>query len=217
MALKIKFTPSLIVLIVLCVLAILAAVYTTLLAQGVVSLDFSANISWLQGLSSWVKNDIGRVEDFAWRIANFFVLIIILHIAVTDRMIDFFSNRKIAIKDALENAANMKVKADERYNDATTRFSKAKGEIEDLKSSFIEEGKKERQRLIENAEKEAEKIRLQAEKSAEHELIKAKLAIKNETVDLAVNIAEEMLKKNIKKKDISGMTKEYVEKTIKLT
>jgi F-type H+-transporting ATPase subunit b len=211
MALKINFSRSLIVLIVLCALAMLVAVYTTLLAQGIASIDFSSS------LSSWVNNDIERVEDFAWRIANFFVLIIILHIVLTDRMIDFFSNRKVAIKDALENAADMKVKAEERYNDATVKFSKAKKEIEDLKSSFVKEGKKERQRLIDNAEKEAEKIRLQAEKSAEHELMKAKLAIKNETVELAVNIAEEILKKNIKKKDISGMTKEYVEKTIKLT
>lgn len=211
MALKIKFTRSLIILIVLCALAMVMAIYTTLLAQGVVSINFSSS------LSSWVNNDITRIEDFAWRIANFFVLIIILHVAVTDRMIDFFSNRKIAIKDALENAANMKVTAEERYNDATAKFSKAKKEIEDLKSSFLEEGKKERQRLIENAEKEAEKIRIQAEKSAEHELMKAKRAIKNETVDLAVSIAEEILKKNIKKKDISSMTKEYVEKTIKLS
>jgi F-type H+-transporting ATPase subunit b len=211
MAFKIKFTRALVVLITLCALAMVLAIYTTLLKQGVVSIGFSPS------LSSWVNEDIKRIEDFAWRIANFFVMIIILHVIITDRMIDFFSNRKIAIKEALENAADMKVSAEEKYNEATVKFAKAKKEIEEIRSSFVEEGEKERQRLIDNAEKEAEKIRIQAEKSVEQELLKAKRAIRNETVDLAVKVAEEILRKNIKKKDISTMAKDYVEKTIKLS
>lgn len=217
MALKIKFSPSLIVLIILSILSISGAVYLTLLAHGIVSIEALLNIPLLNKLALWIEGDIERVEELAWRIANFSVLIIILHLALTDRLIDFFSNRKKAIREALDDAAETKVNAEKRYQEVTEKLSKAKEEIEDLKSSFIDEGKKERQRLIDNAEREAEKIRLQAEKSAEHELVKAKLAIKSEAVDLAVEMAEEILKKNVKKKDISRMTKEYIEKTTELT
>jgi F-type H+-transporting ATPase subunit b len=217
MALKIKLTPSLIVLLVFSILAISAAAYITLLANGILSLDTLLNVVVLKKLALWIKGDIERFEELAWRIANFSVLIIFLHLALTDRLIDFFSNRKKAIREALDDAAQSKVSAENRYQEVTATFSKAKKEIEDLKSAFIEEGQKERQRLIENGEREAEKIRIQAEKSLEHELTKAKLAIKSETVDLAVNIAEEILKKNLKKKDVSRMTQDYIEKTVKLT
>ncbi|GEM_PF-1875602 len=217
MALKIKLTLSLTVLLVFSILAISAAACITLLANDVLSIDALLNVVIMKNLALWIKGDIDRVEEFAWRIANFSVLIIILHLALTDKVIDFFSNRKKAIREALDDAAQSKVNAENRYQEVTAKFLKAKKEIEDLKTAFTEEGRKERQRLIENGEKEAEKIRIQAEKSLEHELTKAKLAIKTETVDLAVNIAEDILKKNIKKKDVSRMTQEYIEKTVKLT
>ncbi|MBN1573544.1 MAG: ATP synthase F0 subunit B [Deltaproteobacteria bacterium] len=214
MNLKIKLTRSLTVLIIFAVVSISLALYTTLLANGVVSIDAMQNVAFLKKFALSLESDINRFEDFAWRIANFSILIIILHVVLTEKIIDFFSNRKKAIREALDDAAESKINAEKRYQEITAKFSKVKKEVEELRTTFLEEGKRERQRLIETAAKEAEKIRLMAEKSIEHELIMAKQAIKTETVDLALSIAEQILKKNIKKKDISRMTNEYIENTI---
>ena len=215
MALKIKVNSTLIVMITFSILAISVATFVTLLSKDIISIGGQDGAVWAQNLLAWTKGDM--VSELFWRIANFSVMIIILHLALTDKAVAFFKNRKLAISEALENAEEAKVNADKRHLEVLAKFSKAKEEIEDLKSSFIEEGKKERQRLIENAEKEAEKIRLQAKKSIEQELLKAKLAIKAEASDLAIKMAEEILKKNIKKEDLSRITKEYIEKTTELT
>jgi F-type H+-transporting ATPase subunit b len=215
MALKIKVNSTLIVMVVFSVLAISAAIVVTLLSKNIISVGDQNSAMWLQNLVAWTKGSM--VSELFWRIANFSVMIIVLHLALTDKAVDFFKNRKLAISEAIDDATETKVTAEKRHEEVLAKFSKAKKEIEDIKSSFIEEGKKERQRLIENAEKEAEKIRVQAKKSIEQELIKAKLAIKTEASDLAIKMAEEILKKNIKKDDLSRMTKEYIEKTTELT
>jgi F-type H+-transporting ATPase subunit b len=211
---KIKLTRSLTVLIVFSVVSISLAIFTTLLANDVVSTDIFQNGAFLKKIGLWIEGDTERLEDFTWRIANFSILIIILHVVLTEKIIDFFSNRKKAIREALDDAAESKMNAEKKYQEITVKFSKVKKEVEELRDTFIEEGKRERQRLIDNAAKEAEKIRLMAEESIEQELITAKQAIRTETVDLAVSIAEQILKKNIKKKDITRMTNEYIENTI---
>ncbi len=215
MALKIKVNSTLIVMSIFSILAIFAAIFVTLLSKDIISVGDQNSAMWLQNLAAWTKG--GMISELFWRIANFSVMIIVLHLALTDKAVAFFKNRKLAISEAVDNAAESKVAAQMRHEEVLAKFSKAKKEIEDLKSSFIEEGKKERERLIENAEKEADKIRAQAKKSIEQELLKAKLAIKAEASDLAIKMAEEILKENIQKKDHSRITKEYIEKTTELT
>lgn len=214
MKLNIKLTRSLTVLIIFSVVSISVALYLTLIANGALSTEAIQNIASLKNIGLWIEEDIDRLEDFAWRIANFSILIIILHVVLTEKIIDFFSNRKKAIREALDDASESKMSAEKKYQEITAKFSKVKKEVEELRTTFVEEGKRERQRLIENAAKEAEKIRILAEKTIEQELIMAKQSIKTETVDLAVSIAEEILKRSINKKDISRMTTEYIEKTI---
>ncbi len=215
MALKIKVNSTLIVMVIFSILAISAAIIVTLLSKDIISVGDQNIAMWLQNLVAWTKG--GMVSELFWRIANFSVMIIVLHLALTDKAVGFFKNRKLAISEAVDNAADTKITAEKRHEEVLAKFSKAKEEIEDIKSSFIEEGKKERQRLIENAEKEAEKIRIQAKNSIAQELVKAKLAIKAEASDLAIKMAEEILKKNIKKEDLSRMTKEYIKKAAELT
>ncbi len=199
---KIRKKPFLFVLIILAILAILFAICVTLAVQNIISLT--------------LPGDIGRVEDLAWRIANFFIVIIILHIAVSQKAIDFFSNRKTAIRESLEDATKAKEEAEKRYEEVTDKLARAKKEISDIHTSFREEGEKGRDILIEKAKSEAEKIRIQAEVSADQEVRKAKIVLRSEAVDLAAEMAEKILKKNMSKKDLTRITGEYIKKTSEL-
>lgn len=198
---KKKMTPALILLIILCVLAISAAIIVTLSVQGIIPLTL---------------NNSTKLQDLSWRIANFFVLITILHSILTDKIIDFVKGRRSAIESALTDAKVAKEGAEVRYEEISTILSKASKEIDDIRKSFIEEGEKERKKLIENAEKEAENIRSQTEIIANQELSKARFSLRAEAVDLTVNIAEELLKKNITTDDQKKIVKEYIDKTIRL-
>ncbi len=197
-----KLSPVLIVMIVFSVLAIGCAIVVTLAAQGTISLS--------------LPGEPGRIEDLAWRIANFSVLVIFLHVTLTHRIATFLSDRRSAIREALDEAVKARRDAEKKYEEVNRMIKKAKEEIEEIHSSFATEGQRERDRLIKNAQQEAEKIKKQAEATAVQEVRKARFALRAEAVDLAVEMAEEILKKNIKQEDLKRVTQEFIKKAAEL-
>jgi F-type H+-transporting ATPase subunit b len=197
-----KLSPVLIAMIIFSVLAIGCAVVVTLAAQGTISLS--------------LPGDPARTEDLAWRIANFSVLIIFLHVTLTNRIVTFLSDRRSAIREALDEAVKARGDAEKKYEEVNRMIKKAKEEIEEIHSSFATEGQRERDRLIKNAQQEAEKIKKQAETTAVQEVRKARFALRAEAVDLAVEMAEEILKKNLKEADLKKVTQEFIKKAAEL-
>jgi F-type H+-transporting ATPase subunit b len=171
----------------------------TLTAQGVLSISLPGKIE--------------RLQDLAWRIANFSVLIIILHVTLTNRAVEFFSGRKKAIQEALDEAVKARQDAQKKYEEVERMLKKAKAEIEEIHDSFTTEGQRERDRIIKNAEREADKIKKQAESTAVQEVKKARFALRAEAVDIAVSMAEELLTKNISKDDQKKITRDFIQKT----
>jgi len=195
---KRKISPVLVVMIIISCLAIGVAVAVTLAAQGVITLK--------------LPGETARLQDLVWRIANFSVLIIILHVALTRRAVTFFSDRKKAIQEALEDAVKARREAQKKYEEVNKLLKKAKEEMEEIHFSFNAEGQRERDRIIKNAEREADKIKKQAEHTAVQEVRKARFALRAEAVDLAVSMAEEILTKKITKDDQKKITQDFIEK-----
>jgi len=199
---RLKNDKVLLGMIIISLIAIAGAISVTLATFGVLTLPVEK---------------LEKLEDLAWRIANFSILIIVLHVVLTAKIIDFFKNRTLAIQEALEESSQSKREAEKKYQEVADMLSRAKKEIEDMRESFVEEGKLERNRLIANAKKEAEKIKLQAQNTAEQEIRAARFSLRAEAAELAVELAEELLKKNITAKDLKRITKEYIEKTSELS
>jgi F-type H+-transporting ATPase subunit b len=195
---KRKISPALVVMIIISCLAIGVAVAVTLAAQGVITLK--------------LPGETARLQDLVWRIANFSVLIIILHVALTRRAVTFFSDRKKAIQEALEDAVKARREAQKKYEEVNKLLKKAKEEMEEIHFSFNAEGQRERDRIIKNAEREADKIKKQAEHTAVQEVRKARFTLRAEAVDLAVSMAEEILTKKITKDDQKKITQDFIEK-----
>lgn len=186
-------------MIIISCLAIGVAVAVTLAVQGVISLK--------------LPTETARLQDMVWRIANFTVLVIILHIALTRRAVTFFSDRKQAIREAIEEAAKARKDAEKKYEEVNKLLKKAKEEIDEIHFSFSAEGQRERDRIIKNAEREADKIKKQAEHTAIQEVKKARFALRAEAVDLAVSMAEDILTKKITTDDQKKITQDFIEKT----
>ncbi|MBN2223224.1 MAG: ATP synthase F0 subunit B [Deltaproteobacteria bacterium] len=197
--LKGKISLALLVMIVIACLAIGFAVVVTLAARGAISITLPA--------------EPARLQDLVWRIANFSVLIIILHVALTGRAVTFFTGRKKAIQEALDEAVKARQEAQKKYEEVDKMLKKAKEEIEEIHFSFTTEGQRERDRIIKNAEREADKIKKQAESTAVQEVKKARFALRAEAVDIAVSMAEGLLTKNINKDDQKKITRDFIEKT----
>ncbi|MCK5913087.1 MAG: ATPase, partial [Desulfuromusa sp.] len=84
--------------------------------------------------------------------------------------------------------------------------------IAEISDAIRREGELEKQKIIENAKAMAVKIEQDAEKAAELEVAKARTQLQREAVQLAVGVAEELLKKNFTKDDDTRLIDEYMQK-----
>jgi len=76
------------------------------------------------------------------------------------------------------------------------------------------QGVVEKQKIIEDATKVAQKMKEDAQARIEQELKKASGQLRSEAVVLSVQMAEEILKKNITAQDHEAMVKEYMDKVV---
>ena len=72
------------------------------------------------------------------------------------------------------------------------------------------QGLAEKEKIIESARITAEKMKEDAQARSEQELKKARSQLRAEAVELSVQMAEEILKKNIKKGDHENIVKDYL-------
>lgn len=152
------------------------------------------------------------VTDFIWRCFNFAVTVGILVYFVRKPIKNALSGRREGIATALEEAEKARSDAEAKFAEYDEKLNKAESEIEVITAELKREGELERDRIIAQAKESAEKIRNEAEKTAGFEVAKAKAELKAEATRLAVELAEELLKKNFTGKDESRLLDEYMKK-----
>ncbi len=152
------------------------------------------------------------VTDFIWRCFNFAVTVGILVYFVRKPIKNALSGRREGIATALEEAEKARTDAEVKFAEYDEKLNKAESEIKVIAADLKREGVLERDRIIAQAKESAEKIRNEAEKTAGFEVAKAKAELKAEATRLAVELAEELLKKNFSSKDESRLLDEYMKK-----
>ena len=152
------------------------------------------------------------VTDFIWRCFNFAVTVGILVYFVRKPIKNALAGRREGIATALEEAEQARTDAEAKFAEYDEKLNKAESEIAVIATELKREGELERDRIIVQAKESAEKIRNEAEKTAGFEVAKAKDELKAEATRLAVELAEELLKKNFSTKDESRLLDEYMKK-----
>jgi F-type H+-transporting ATPase subunit b len=120
--------------------------------------------------------------------------------------------RREEIEKNLREARAAKEEAESKFAEYDRKLSKASAEIEEIYASIRKEGEMEREKILANAREMAEKIGLEAEKTAAYEVSKARARLREEATLMAVEIAEELLKKNFTREDHSRLVDEYLQK-----
>ena len=141
------------------------------------------------------------VTDFIWRCFNFAVTVGILVYFVRKPIKNALAGRREGISSALEEAEKARTDAEAKFAEYDEKLNKAESEISVITAELKREGELERDRIIAQAKESAEKIRTEAEKTAGFEVAKAKAELKAEATRLAVELAEELLKKNFSAKE----------------
>ncbi|MEN6620148.1 MAG: ATP synthase F0 subunit B [Smithella sp.] len=159
-------------------------------------------------------HEAAQMKEFIWKSINFIVLAGLLYWMLAPKLRDFFSGRRSDIKESLENAAQQKAEAEAKYKEYSEKIEKASGEIDGIFEMIKAQGIAEKQKIVEEAEKAAKKIKEDSQMRTGQELKKASDQLRAEAVMLSVQMAEEIIKKNIAAQDQDKIVREYMEKVV---
>lgn len=152
--------------------------------------------------------------DFGWRLLNFAVLVGFLYWLSAKKIKEFFVTRRDDIRIALERAETTRKEAEEKYKQYTARLEKATDEIAGIVKMIEEQGLAEKEKLIEDAKMTALKIEEDTKARMEQEFKTATNELRKEAVKLSVQMAEEILKREITQRDHEALVREYLDKVV---
>jgi F-type H+-transporting ATPase subunit b len=182
----------------------IAAIFVLLVAAGVV---FAAE-------AEGGHNSTELLKGLGLKTFNFVVLVGFLYWLLASKIKDFFSGRRVEIKESLEKAVERKAEAEKKYREYSEKLDKASLEIDGIFEMIKAQGITEKQKIIEDAEKTAKKMKEDASARIEQEMKKATEQLKAQAVELSVHMAEEILKRSITKDDHKAMVEDYINKVV---
>ena len=152
------------------------------------------------------------LKDFLWRILNFGLMAALLAFFLRKPIKNGLSARREGIEKELTEARQAKADAEAKFAEYDQKLALATEEITEIGNSIRREGELEQKKIIESAKEMAIKIEKDAENAAALEVAKARTELQREAVQLAVELAEDLLKKNFTKEDDARLIDEYMKK-----
>jgi F-type H+-transporting ATPase subunit b len=147
-----------------------------------------------------------------WRVINTALLIGLLVYFVRKPLSKFFSERKAQIQRDLEEAREQQRRAEELLGEYRQKLAGMEQELEKLRAELKKSSDAENQKMIAGAEKMAAATVEAARLAAEQEVRNAKIALKNEAADLALQLAETLIREKINDADRQKIVEEYLVK-----
>ena len=152
------------------------------------------------------------LKDFLYRCFNFAIMFGLLAYFLAKPLRKVLTGRREGIEKALRDAEAAKAEAEARFAEYDSKLTKAEQEIEGIYAAIKREGELERERILANAQEMAKTITQEARKAADNEVAKARVELRREATRMAIEIAEELLTKNITGDDQKRMVNEYMQK-----
>jgi len=156
-----------------------------------------------------------QFKDFLYRILNFSILVGVMYYVTKKPLANFLANRKESIRRTLQELELKKAEAEKKYEEYQGKLAALDEETKKIIEEYIQEGEREKQKIIEAANKQAQYIKEQAQFAIRQEVKTAKADLQREIAEMTVKTAEEILRKNIKKKDHDRLIDEFRKKVVK--
>jgi len=152
------------------------------------------------------------LKDFIWRCVNFAILVGLLGYFVSKPVRNGLQNRRAEIEKNLADAVAARDAAEAKAREYQDKLAKASAEIDTIYAAIRREGELERDRILASARDLATKIELEADAKAASAVARARLELRAEAARLAVELAEELLAKNVTAADQKRLIDEYMQK-----
>lgn len=167
-----------------------------------------------QGAAAHGGETTARLLDLLYRSINFLIFFVVLFLLLRKPLKQALADRSDAIKKELAELESKKEQAKKEYQILEKRIANIKEEREVILAEFKAEGEKEQKKIIDNAQKMASRIVDQAQLTIQQEIQKANLSLRQEMSEMAVLMAEDILRKNITENDQKVLIGEYLAKVV---
>lgn len=152
------------------------------------------------------------LKDFLYRCFNFALLVGLLAYFVTKPIRKGLKTRRDEIEKMLADAEAAKAAAEAKHLEYSDKLAKATEEIEAIAVSIRRDGEVERDKILAAAKEMAVKIEQEADNKAASVVTRARTELREEAARLAVELAEDMLKKQVSAEDQKRLVDEYMQK-----
>ncbi|MBI5571043.1 MAG: ATP synthase F0 subunit B [Desulfomonile tiedjei] len=147
-----------------------------------------------------------------WRVINTVALIVLLVYFLKKPLVTFFAERKEQISKDLDDAREQRERAERLLKDYEAKIAGMEQELAKMRAELAKASEAESKKLLEAADAMSVKMVDAARLAAEQEVRKAKAALKNEAVDLAVELAEALIREKITDQDRRRIVEDYLDK-----
>lgn len=154
------------------------------------------------------------MKGFMFKVINFSVLVGLLWWLLAKKIKEFFVGRRAGIQAEIDETEAQKAEARKKYEEYSSRLTKMTDEISGISEMIKTQGQAEKEKIIADARKAAEKMQEDTKARMEQEFQKGSAALRLEAAQLAVEMAEEILKKNITAQDHNEMVRDYLDKVV---
>ena len=155
-----------------------------------------------------------KLLDLLYRFINFGIVAFLVYKFAGKRIADMLAGRTRQIESDLTDLDERKDDAEKRLLEVEASIANLEAEKARILADAKAQGEAMRQAIIEKAEAQAAQIKAQAEVSAAQEAKLAVDAIREELAEKIVTAAEDMVKKQLKKKDHEDLVNEYLKKVV---
>jgi len=187
----------------------------TNLISSLIPLTIMSGVVFLPAvvLASGGDADSGVIlKDFAYRCFNFALLVGLVAYFVTKPIRKGLKGRTEEIEKTLADAQAAKEAAEAKHLEYSEKLAKATEEIASITDSIRREGELERDKIISAAKELAINVEQEAENKAAGVVTKARTELREEAASLAVELAKDMLKKQVSADDQKRLVDEYMQK-----
>jgi len=167
-----------------------------------------ASVAYASGGSEspWDTNKL------VWRVINTVALLALLVYFLKQPLVTFFSERKEQIQKDLDEARNQRDRAERLIKDYEQKIAGMEKDLEAMRVDLAKSAAVESEKVMLNADRMSEKMVEAAKVTAAQEVRKAKIALKNEAVELAVHLAETLIREKINDEDRARIVEDYLAK-----
>jgi F-type H+-transporting ATPase subunit b len=147
-----------------------------------------------------------------WHALNLLILVAALVYFARGPIAGYLNSRRAQIETGIESAGRELADAEARLAACEQRAAALDAELEDIRRVVRQQAVADRDRLLAEAKATAERIRRDAVAGAEQEVRRARQELRAETVDLAVQLAGELLRGQVTDADRARLVDDFVQR-----